>query len=113
MNNPANAITGVLLATETHFLQLLEGEFEALNDTLERISRDTRHYKVQMISFSEIEERRFGDWGMHGIGLFDLNHELAARLGDRFGIDNGNIRFPSTEHEVIELLNMVLPEEYD
>jgi hypothetical protein len=110
-NNPANAITGVLLATETHFLQILEGEFVALNATLERISRDTRHYEVQLISFGEIEERRFGDWGMHGIGLFDLNHELAAKLSSRFGADNGNIRFPSTEHEVIELINMVLPEE--
>jgi hypothetical protein len=111
-NNPANNITGVLLATETHFLQILEGEFVALNATLERISRDTRHNEVQLISFGEIEERRFGDWGMHGIGLFDLNHELAAKLGNKFGVDNGNIRFPSTEQEVIELLNMVLPEEY-
>lgn len=110
-NNPANAITGVLLATETHFLQLLEGEFEALNATLERISRDSRHYEVQMISFSEIEARRFGDWGMHGIGLFNLNHELEAKLGNKFGVDNGSIRFPSTEHEVNELLNMVLPKE--
>lgn len=111
-NNPINAITGVLLATETHFLQLLEGEFEALNATLERISRDTRHCEVQLISFSEIEERRFGNWGMHGIGLFDLNPELVARLGSRFGVDDGNICFPSTEHEVIELLSMVLPEDY-
>jgi hypothetical protein len=110
-NNPANAITGVLVATETHFLQVLEGEFVALNATLERISRDTRHHEVQLISFGEIEERRFGDWGMHGIGLFDLNQELAARLCSKFGEDNGNVRFPSTEHEVIDLLNMVLPEE--
>lgn len=110
-NNPANAITGVLLATETHFLQVLEGEFEALNATLERISRDSRHHEIQLISFGEIEERRFGDWGMHGIGLFDLNSELAARLSDRFGEENGNVCFPSTEYEVMDLLEMVLPEE--
>lgn len=110
-NNSANAITGVLVATETHFLQMLEGEFVALNATLERISHDARHHEVQLISFGECEERRFGDWGMHGIGLFDLNQELAAKLCSKFGEDNGNVRFPSTEHEVIELLNMVLPEE--
>lgn len=110
-NNPANAITGVLVATETHFLQVLEGEFEALNATFERISRDTRHHRVQLISFGEIEERRFGDWGMHGIGLFDLNRELVAKLGSKFGEENGNVRFPSTEHEVMDLLNMLLPEE--
>ncbi|MDH3788246.1 MAG: BLUF domain-containing protein [Xanthomonadales bacterium] len=110
-NNYANAITGVLVATETHFLQVLEGEFGALNATLERISRDTRHNEIQLISFGEIEERRFGDWGMHGIGLFDLNPELAARLCGKFGEENGNVCFPSTEYEVMDLLKMVLPEE--
>ena len=110
-NNPANAITGVLVATETHFLQVLEGEFAALNATFERISRDTRHHEVQLISFGEIEERRFADWAMHGIGLFDLNPELAARLSSKYGEDNGNVRFPSTESEVIDLLNMILPVE--
>lgn len=110
-NNPANSITGVLVATDTHFLQVLEGEFEALNATLERIAKDERHRKVQMISFGEIEKRRFGDWGMHGIGLFDLNRELVASLGARFGEDNGQIRFPSTEKEVMEMLDMLLPPE--
>ena len=112
-NNPKNAITGVLVATETHFLQVLEGEFRALNATLERISRDSRHHKIQLISFGEIEERRFGIWGMHGIGLFDLNQELAAKLCSRFGEENGNVCFPSTELEVLDLLDMILPEGQD
>jgi hypothetical protein len=47
-NNPANGITGVLVITETHFLQVLEGEFEPLNATFERISRDTRHDTTQI-----------------------------------------------------------------
>jgi hypothetical protein len=110
-NNPANGITGVLVASKTHFLQVLEGEFESLNATFERISRDERHDKVQLISFTEIEERKFADWAMHGIGLFDLNNELATRLCEKFGEDSGNVRFPSTESEVMELLNMLLPEE--
>lgn len=110
-NNPKDSITGVLVATETHFLQVLEGEFEALNATLERISRDPRHHEIQMISFGEIEERRFGNWGMHGIGLFDLNQELEARLCGTFGQENGNVCFPSTEQEVLDLLNMILPED--
>jgi len=112
-NNPANGITGVLVATETHFLQVLEGEFKALNATLEKISRDSRHHEIQLISFGEIEERRFANWGMHGIGLFDLNQELAATLRSKFGEENGNVRFPSTEHEVIDLLNLILPDEED
>jgi len=109
--NPTNDITGVLVATETHFLQVLEGEFETLNATLERISRDPRHEKVQLISFAGIEERKFGEWAMHGVGLFDLNHELTGKLCKKFGEDNGNVRFPTTADEVMEFLNIVLHEE--
>jgi hypothetical protein len=79
-NIPASGITGVLVATETHFLQILKGEFEAINETLERISRDTRHERVQLIRFSQIRKRQFNDWAMHGVGLFDLNSELTIKL---------------------------------
>lgn len=109
-NNPENGITGVLVATETHFLQVLEGEFEALNATFERITNDSRHDKIQLISFTEIEDRKFGDWAMHGIGLFDLNRELAIRLCGKFGEDNGIVRLPSTKYEVMDLLSILLPE---
>jgi hypothetical protein len=109
-NNPGNDITGVLVATETHFLQVLEGEFEALNQTFERIARDTRHDTVQLISFTELEEREFGEWAMHGIGLFDLNRELVTRLCEKFGEDSGVPRLPSTAGEVMEFLNMLIPE---
>jgi hypothetical protein len=110
-NNPENDITGVLVATETHFLQILEGEFEALNATFERIARDTRHDTVQLISFTEIKERQFADWAMHGIGLFALNQELQSRFCSKFGEDNGNFRLPSTTHEVMDLLDILLTEE--
>ena len=110
-NNPKNGITGILVVTETHFLQVLEGEFEALNATFERISRDTRHDTTQIIGFSNIKKRQFADWAMHGIGLFDLNSELKSRLCMKFGEDNGTVRIPSSTHEVLELLDILLSEE--
>ena len=110
-NNPANDITGVLVITETHFLQVLEGPFEPLNATFERIARDTRHEGTQLISFTEIKERKFADWAMHGIGLFDLNRELKSSLCLKFGEDNGNVRLPTTAHEVMDLLSVLLSEE--
>ena len=110
-NNPANGITGVLVVTQTHFLQVLEGPFESLNATFEKIARDTRHEGTQLISFTEIKERKFADWAMHGIGLFDLNQELQSSLCLKFGEDEGNIRLPSTAHEVMDLLNILLAEE--
>jgi hypothetical protein len=106
-NNSTNGITGVLIATRTHFLQILEGEFEALNATFQRISSDTRHDKIQLISFTGIEEREFGKWAMHGIGLFDLNHELAVKMCDRFGEEDGDVRLPSTARDVADLLGML------
>lgn len=110
-NNPVDNITGILVVSKTHFLQVLEGEFEPLNATFERISRDTRHDTTQLISFTEVKERKFADWAMHGIGLFDLNQDLKSRLCSKFGEDDGNVRFPSTTDEVMDLLNMLLSEE--
>ena len=66
---------------------------------------------TQLISFTEIKERQFANWAMHGIGLFDLNRELKSRLCLKFGEDNGNVRLPSTTHEVMNLLNILLSEE--
>mgnify|MGYP001828790426 FL=1 len=109
-NNPDDGITGVLVATETHFLQVLEGEFEAVNAAFERIARDTRHDTLQLISFTDIKERKFSDWGMHGIGLFDLNSDLIIRLCLKFGEENGNVRFPSTVKETMDLLDILLAE---
>jgi hypothetical protein len=106
-NNSANGISGVLIATKTYFLQVLEGEFEAVNETFERISRDTRHDKIQLISFVAIEERRFSEWAMHGIGLFDLNHELAIELCKKFGEESGNVRLPTTAPDVMDFLDML------
>jgi len=110
-NNLANDITGVLVATETHFLQVLEGEYKAVNETFERIARDTRHDTVQLISFIEAKERKYSEWSMHGIGLFDLNRELESRLFLKFGEDSGNVRLPSSTHEVMDLLDILLSEE--
>lgn len=109
-NNPDDGITGVLIATETHFLQVLEGEFAAVNAAFERIARDTRHDTLQLISFTEIEERKFSNWGMHGIGLFNLNSDLIFRLCLKFGEENGNVRFPSTVQETMDLIDILLTE---
>lgn len=110
-NNPDNDITGVLVATETHFLQVLEGAFDTVNATFQRITRDERHDTVQIISFTAINERQFADWAMHGIGLFDLNRELKSRFCTMFGEDNGDFRLPSTAQGVMDLLNILLNEE--
>ncbi len=110
-HNPGDGITGVLVATESHFLQVLEGEYESVNTTYERIAQDARHDTLQLISFTQINERKFSDWAMHGIGLFDLNQELTSRLRDQFGSDNSTVRIPTIESEVKDFLDILLLED--
>lgn len=109
-NNPAEVITGLLVATETHFMQILEGEFEPLNASFERIARDTRHDTAQLISFSETKTQNFSDWGVHGIDQFDLSRDLLFRPCLELGEDNGNVRFLSTAKKVLALVDALLPE---
>ena len=107
-NNAANGITGVMVFTKTHFLQILEGPFVPLNATFERIARDTRHEEIQLINFTEINEREFANWSMHGIGLFDINEELKSKLHSQFGSSTKSIRLPTKASEVKELLDILL-----
>ena len=103
--NVEEGITGVLLATETHFLQVIEGEFEPINRVFLRIARDTRHEEVQLISFACVESRLFGGWAMHGIGIFDFNRELMADLIEQYGGDDGTFRFPIEDWKVLSLIS--------
>lgn len=57
-------ITGLLLYTPSHFLQVLEGEPRALGETMQRIARDPRHAELQVIDRREVDAREFGDWAM-------------------------------------------------
>ena len=73
-------VSGVLLATSSHFLQVLEGSFNKVNELYYSITQDPRHHQLQLVSFSCAEKRIFNSWTMHGIGMFNFNQELTARL---------------------------------
>ena len=77
--NEKRGVTGALLATRTHFLQALEGEYEAVNHTFFRIVTDPRHEEIQLVSFGPVEKKLFEGWVMKGFGIMDLNVELAGR----------------------------------
>jgi hypothetical protein len=104
-NNEENGITGVLLASKTHFLQAMEGNFEDVNALFRRIVRDTRHEDVSIISFSVIDARLFGGWGMRGIGAFDFNKKLEAELIGKYGDEEGGVHFPLEEWQALALIN--------
>lgn len=57
-------ITGVLLAENASFLQVLEGELPAIDALLERIRQDPRHSRTVLLIREPIERRSFADWTM-------------------------------------------------
>ena len=97
-------VSGVLLATRSHFLQVLEGSFEKVNELYYTIVKDSRHDQVQLISFTCAEERIFASWTMHGIGVFNFNRELAERLRQTYGEEDGDVRFPTEEWRALALI---------
>jgi hypothetical protein len=62
--NAENDITGMLLYAEGRFMQLLEGEEQAVLETFARVSLDPRHYDAHITERSPIAARSFANWSM-------------------------------------------------
>ena len=104
-NNEALGVTGILLASRTHYLQVLEGNFEDVNTIFRRIARDDRHSDLSLIGFSVVDARLFGGWGMRGIGAFDFNKRIETELKDKYGAEEGGIHFPLEEWQALAMIN--------
>ncbi|MEX0408499.1 BLUF domain-containing protein [Aquibium sp. LZ166] len=72
-NNAREGITGMLLAGEGVFLQVLEGEVTAVRSLVSRIRRDPRHRNVMILNEETISRRLFGNWDM-GFKKLDASH---------------------------------------
>jgi len=105
--NEKEGLTGALLATDSHFLQVLEGDPGKLNSTYLRIARDIRHDKIELIYFGTASRQIFKGWYMRGIGIFDLNTELEAELVKKYGEEEGGVRFPVEEWAALALFHDV------
>ncbi|CAO3409017.1 BLUF domain-containing protein [Azospirillum largimobile] len=87
-NNRRLGVTGFLIEHEGTFLQVLEGEADAVGDLFARISRDERHRNLAVLGRWEQPERSFGFWAMN-FGPLDnpdfWDGEFAGlRSGDAF-----------------------------
>ena len=63
-HNKENGITGMLLYANGNFLQVLEGEAEAVEKTFTRICADPRHYDIIHLISEPIAQRHFSQWSM-------------------------------------------------
>ena len=64
LRNQQAGVTGLLLYTPSHFVQVLVGPAPAVHDTLARIKRDPRHSELRIIDEREIETSEFASWSM-------------------------------------------------
>ena len=62
--NEKNDITGILIYHENSFIQMLEGEEEAVIETYGRIVEDERHFRVTKMFSGPSDKRYFPDWKM-------------------------------------------------
>ncbi|HWE02455.1 MAG TPA: BLUF domain-containing protein [Tepidisphaeraceae bacterium] len=86
LNNETLGITGLLLYSGGHFLQVLEGEELRVNSLYSRIVLDPRHTQTRQIMLKRIESRVFPHWGMQLV-----NTNQSAKL-DRDRIDTALVR---------------------
>ena len=63
-NNAKAEVTGMLLAHDGWFLQVLEGRSEAVMTTYGRILNDRRHCDTAILESGPCPERLFGQWAM-------------------------------------------------
>lgn len=108
-NNKVKGITGVLLFHNNHFLQVLEGDEDILNDTLKKISSDTRHKNIDII-FNELTEKRsYPNWQMQLFDCSDLSKFSSDTLKKIKKVYSHN--FQLNAKEFLFLLESVLNDE--
>jgi len=76
--NERAGLSGMLLYCSRSFLQLLEGDEDALAETYQRIRADRRHTNLRRLLDAEVSQRLFPDWSM-GFDHVD-DDELAQDL---------------------------------
>ena len=63
-NNARLGVTGMLLYKDGNFMQVLEGDEEAVRGLYARIEDDPRHGGEIILHRGFVDERRFPDWSM-------------------------------------------------
>jgi Sensors of blue-light using FAD len=78
--NQRNGITGLLISSPAHFMQVLEGDEATVRETYDRICQDPRHHAHVILREIEVEERQFGEWTM--ASHIVRNHEFEGAIDD-------------------------------
>ena len=86
-NNAETGVTGVLCFSAGIFLQVLEGGRSPVSALYNRIANDPRHHDVVLLSYEEVDERRFAGWSMGRANLSRLNPALVMKYSETSLLD--------------------------
>ena len=104
-NNAKDGITGMLLLSGDHFLQVLEGPVKFVNQLYAKIITDERHYDVELIHYESVNDTYFDDWSMEMLNLGKgLSDEMRDAMLVKYSEENGHIKIPDDLLHVHALL---------
>jgi hypothetical protein len=63
-NNATLGVTGILVHTNSRFLQILEGEHDKVMSLYKKIEKDQRHIASRMRFCEKVDQRHFSEWNM-------------------------------------------------
>jgi len=78
LHNSKLGITGMLLHEHDHFLQLIEGEENAVINLYARIRVDPRHRDVAIVFTRKVKQREFENWSMGHSKLAENDSDLQS-----------------------------------
>jgi Sensors of blue-light using FAD len=81
--NALDGVTGLLVFNGTHFLQIVEGSEEAIDDLVERLRKDPRHTGFEVRDRRKIDSRSFPDWSMELVRVRASYFEARDTIADR------------------------------
>lgn len=102
-NNQQLGITGMLLYSEGSFVQLLEGEEDKVKETFDKISKDPRHYNIEVVIEATATNRYFPQWQM---GFKWLEKSDLRQIENHENGDIKNYFRTSQPYKLIKLMSL-------
>ena len=106
-NNSRKNVTGALLYNHGYFAQVLEGPRASVEETFERIQRDSRHGEVTVLEGSDAAQRDFPDWSMAHVQ--PATPAASAQIGNTLHVAMQDPQ--AAGHEVLMLMRSLVVQE--
>ena len=81
--NAMDGITGLLVFNGTHFLQIIEGSEDAIDELVEKLRRDPRHSGFEVRDRRKVDARSFPGWSMELVRVNASYFEAKDTIADK------------------------------